>query len=61
MAMLPPDRVVMLTSEKIQERGKLVTTAREVPKNIGIFPAVATFGSSPRNTLFDSQPFGREN
>jgi hypothetical protein len=63
MQMLPPHahiRVVTLTSRRIQDQGKHVTTDKDVPKNSRIFAAFVTCGTSSRKTLFDIPCFGRK-
>jgi Transposase IS4 len=71
MAIFPPDalmRIVMLTSEKLREKGKQVTRGGEILKFFGILILGTRyeFGSradlwstSSRNILFDPPKFGR--
>jgi hypothetical protein len=51
MQMLPPHaliHVVTLTSRRILDQGKDVTTDRDIPKNSRIFAAFVTYGTSSR-------------
>jgi Transposase IS4 len=71
IAIFPPDalmRIVMLTSEKLREKGKQVTTGGVILKFFGIFILGTRYDfgsradlwpSSSRNILFDPPAFGR--
>jgi Transposase IS4 len=72
MAIFPPDalmRIATLTSEKLREKGKQVTTGGEILKVFGIhilgtryeFGSLADLWStSSRKTVFDPPAFGRK-